>query len=80
MQIIDARPGDAETIHAMTVEAFARTPYGDGSEGRIIDALRASGALSLSLIAEEDGEILGHVAFSPVTIDGRAGPWFCQCQ
>jgi predicted N-acetyltransferase YhbS len=61
----------------MTVSAFATVPYGDGSEGRVIDALRAAGALTLSLIAEDEDAIIGHIAFSPVTIDGQAGPWFC---
>jgi putative acetyltransferase len=69
------QPGDAEAIHTLTVAAFQTVPYGDGSEGRIIDSLRASGALALSLVAKEAGVILGQVTFSPVTIDGREGPW-----
>jgi putative acetyltransferase len=77
MQIRPERPADAEAIHIMTVAAFQTVPYGDGSEGRVIDMLRASGALALSLVAEEDGEIIGQVTFSPVTIDGQEGPWLC---
>lgn len=76
MHIRNERPGDAEAIHSITVAAFQTVPYGDGSEGRIIDALRTAGALSLSLVAEEDGAIIGQVTFSPITIDGCAGPWF----
>ena len=34
------------------------------------------GALTLSLVAEEDGQIIGHAAFSPVTIDGRPCGWY----
>lgn len=60
----------------MTVAAFATVAYGDGSEGRIIDALRAAGALTLSLVAEDHGGIVGQISFSPVLIDGIAGPWF----
>jgi putative acetyltransferase len=71
------QPGDAEAIHTLTVAAFQTVPYGDGSEGRIIDSLRASGALALSLVAEEAGVILGQVTFSPVTIEGREGSWLC---
>ena len=77
MQIVSERPGDADSIHAMTVSAFATVPYGDGSEGRVIDALRADGALTLSLIVEDEGEIIAHITFSPVTIEGKQGPWFC---
>jgi predicted N-acetyltransferase YhbS len=78
MLIRPERPGDAAAIHQMTVSAFQTVPYGDGSEGRIIDALRESGALSLSLVAEaDDGTIIGQVTFSPVTIDGQSGPWAC---
>lgn len=77
MQIRPERPADAEAIHRVTVAAFQTVPYGDGSEGRVIDTLRASGALTLSLVAEDDGEIIGQVTFSPITIDGREGPWLC---
>jgi putative acetyltransferase len=76
MHIKAERPGDADIIHSMTVSAFATVPYGDGSEGRVIDALRAAGALTLSLIVEDEGAIIGHIAFSPVTINGQHGPWF----
>jgi putative acetyltransferase len=75
MQIRNERPADAGAIHSLTVSAFQTVPYGDGSEGRIIDALRDAGALTLSLVAEEAGKIIGQISFSPVTIDGRDGPW-----
>lgn len=70
------RPGDAAAIRAVTAEAFAGTPLSDGSEPRIVDALRADGDLALSLVATlQDGAIAGHVAFSPVHIDG-AERWY----
>jgi putative acetyltransferase len=77
MHIRTEQPRDAGAIHEVTVAAFQTVPYGDGSEGRVIDTLRASGALTLSLVAEDAGAIVGQVTFSPVTIDGRAGPWLC---
>jgi putative acetyltransferase len=77
MHIRTERSVDAEAIHKLTVAAFQTVPYGDGSEGRVIDMLRSSGALALSLVAEEDGEIVGQVTFSPVTIEGQEGPWLC---
>jgi putative acetyltransferase len=76
IKIRDERPGDEDNIHGMTQTAFASMPYSQGTEGAIIRALRASGHLTLSLVAEENGEIVGHVAFSPVTIDGHYVDWF----
>ena len=74
--IREERAGDEDEIHALTRIAFASMPYSDGSEPAIIRALRRSGELSLSLVAEDSGTIIGHVAFSPVLIDGVHGGWF----
>lgn len=76
MQIRLERPEDAPFIHALTERAFQGRPFSDGAEARVIDALRAAGALTLSLVATDGGEIAGHVAFSPVTINGEAGNWY----
>lgn len=76
MQIRLERPEDAATIRALTDTAFRGMPFSDGTEAEVIDALRAAGALSLSLVATEGGEILGHVAFSPVTVNGEVGDWY----
>ena len=67
---------DADVIHDLTLTAFKPMPFSDGTEAEIIQRLRAAGDLSISLVAEEGGEILGHVAFSPVTIDGLHDGWF----
>ncbi|MEW9615402.1 N-acetyltransferase [Shinella sp. S4-D37] len=70
------RPGDGDAIRALTETAFRTAPHADGTEHIIIDRLRAAGALTLSLVVEADGVIVGHVAFSPVTVsDGSAG-WY----
>jgi putative acetyltransferase len=74
--IRDERPADAATIGAINDAAFKPMPYSDGSEAAIVEALRAGGALTVSLVAERDGEVVGHVAFSPVKIDGESGSWF----
>jgi len=76
MQIRLERPEDAATIHALTDAAFKGMPFSDQTEARVIDALRAAGALTLSLVATEGGEIIGHIAFSPVRINGEAGDWY----
>lgn len=76
MPIRPEQPADTEAIRALTTEAFATAPHSSGTEAAIVDALRAAGALTLSLVAVEDGEIVGHVAVSSVTIDGAERGWF----
>lgn len=46
--------------------------FGQPNEARLVDALRSSGALLISLIAEVQGEIVGHIAFSEVTIESES--------
>lgn len=67
---------DADAIHGLTLTAFKPMPFSDGTEADIIRRLRGAGDLTISLVAEDAGEILGHVAFSPVTIDGVHDGWF----
>src|SRR3546814_9401858 len=64
---------DIAAIFSVTQDAFRDEPCSEHTEGPIIDALRAAGALALSLVAEEQGRVVGHVAFSPVDIAGPAG-------
>jgi putative acetyltransferase len=56
-------PEDIPTIHAVERDAFKRE-----AEADLVDRLREKGAAFLSWVAAEDGEVLGHVLFSPVTI------------
>jgi len=67
---------DASAIRAVIVAAFKDAPHSSGTEAAVVDALREAGALTLSLVAEKQGQIVGHAAFSPVTINGQAGRWF----
>jgi putative acetyltransferase len=46
------------------------------TEQFIINALRAANALTISLVAEIDGELVGHIAFSPVTFTDGSENWF----
>jgi putative acetyltransferase len=75
MVIRPERPGDAEAIRALTEAAFKGVAHSDETEAQIVDALRAAGALTLSLVAVAADEILGHAAFSPVRINGLEGDW-----
>jgi putative acetyltransferase len=76
MIIRNERETDGEAITAVTVAAFEDHPISNQTEHFIVHALRAAGALALSLVAEVDGRVVGHAAFSPVTLsDGTTG-WY----
>lgn len=62
MLVRPERPADAMAIRAVHVASFPTD-----AEARLVDLLRAAGRLTISLMAEADGAIVGHVAFSPVT-------------
>ncbi|MCU1088046.1 N-acetyltransferase [Stenotrophomonas maltophilia] len=67
---------DRAVIHAITEAAFREAPHSSHTEQFIVDALRSRGELSLSLVAEKDGQVVGHVALSPVTISDGSTGWF----
>ncbi|MCV9965187.1 N-acetyltransferase [Pararhizobium sp. BT-229] len=67
---------DVVAIHDITLEAFKDHPYSDGTEHLIVGRLREAGALSLSLVAEVEGEVVGHIAFSPVELSDGSEQWF----
>ena len=62
------RAGDEDDIARVVSAAF-----GQAAEADLVARLRGQGALVVSLVAETAGEIVGHVALSPVAVDGRAG-------
>lgn len=70
------KASDIESIHTMTIAAFLEAPHTDHTEQFIVDALRDSSALSVSLIAEDASTIVGHVALSPVTISDGSENWY----
>ena len=69
-------PGDEETIFALTEAAFADMPFSDGDEQHLVNRLREDGDLTLSLVAEDGERIVGHIAFSPVTISDGTSDWY----
>lgn len=76
MIIRDETPADVRAITEVTVAAFRTLPISGNTEHFVIRELRAAHALTLSLVAERDGRVVGHIAFSPVTIsDGTTG-WY----
>ena len=63
---------DVSAIAEVTAAAFKTLAISNHTEQFIIEALRAAKALKVSLVAEVDGRVIGHIAFSPVTVsDGR---------
>lgn len=76
MIIRDETASDIAAIAAVTEAAFRDHPISRHTEQFIIDALREANALTLSLVAEMDGQVVGHVAFSPVTISDGSENWF----
>lgn len=73
--IREERAGDEAAIFAVTAAAFAGHPHSEGTEPYIVDRLRADGDLILSLVAEEAGRIVGHIAFSPALLSSGDEGW-----
>lgn len=76
MEIRSETPADIAAIEAVTVAAFQPAAHTQHTEQFIVAALRRSGALTVSLVAEEEGEVVGHVAVSPVTVSGGVAGWY----
>ncbi len=67
---------DIETIYKVTIAAFQNHPISNNTEQFIINALRNADALTVSLVAEIDGQVVGHIAFSPVTVSDGSLNWY----
>jgi putative acetyltransferase len=67
---------DVSAIAEVTVAAFKTLAISNHTEQFIIAALRAANALTVSLVAELNGRVVGHVAFSPVTISDGTQNWY----
>lgn len=67
LHIRDERPEDHAVVHAVQAAAF-----GQEAEAELVEALRVDAHPRLSLVAEREGHILGHVFFSPVKIGHAA--------
>jgi putative acetyltransferase len=76
VQIRKEAPYDIAAIEAVTVAAFLNATHTDHTEQFIVRALRNSGQLSVSLVADDSGTIIGHVALSPVAVSNGAAHWY----
>ena len=69
-------PDDIEAITEVTIAAFKTLPISQHTEQFIIEALRAAKALAVSLVAEVDNRVIGHIAFSPVILSDGTPNWY----
>ena len=67
---------DIEPITEITKLAFENHPFSRNTEQFIIHALRTANALTVSLIAQIDGTVVGHIAFSPVSFTDGSENWY----
>src|SRR5512135_460846 len=67
---------DVGAIVEVTVAAFETLAISNHTEQFIVEALRGADALALSLVAELDGRVVGHIAFSPVTLSDGIRDWY----
>jgi len=68
IEVRDERPGDIAAIRDVNRRAFAQD-----QEANIVDALRTNGGALLSLVATLDGEVVGHIMYSPLTVADATG-------
>ena len=67
---------DTEAISEVTEAAFETLAVSNHTEQFIVHALRRANALVVSLVAEADGKVVGHIAFSPVIISDGSADWY----
>lgn len=79
--IRDEASADVGVITEVTIAAFATMEISCHTEQLIIEAFRSAKVPTVSLVAEVDGRVVGHIVFSPVTISDGARDdrrkWFC---
>jgi len=76
IHIRSEQTSDIEAISQVTYAAFLGRFSDHPTEHRIVEELRKADMLTLSLAAELDGKIVGHVAFSPVSISSEFIGWY----
>jgi putative acetyltransferase len=76
IEIRKETPADVAAIAAVTVAAFLHAPHTSHTEQFIVEALREAGQLTVSLVADAEGIVVGHVAISPISISDGAIGWY----
>jgi putative acetyltransferase len=76
IKIREETAADWRTIEELTACAFLNAAHTSHTEQYVVNALRTAGKLAVSLVAEADGVVVGHIALSPVSISDGASGWF----
>lgn len=66
IKVREERPEDFEAVRRVNELAFGRP-----EEAALVDALRAVADPHISLVAEVEGQVVGHIFFSPVMIESE---------
>ena len=66
IEIRNEQSGDQDDVRRVNLAAFE-----NGPEAAVVDKLRQSGTSYHSFVAVEQGEIVGHILFTPVGLDGQ---------
>lgn len=74
--IRDETAADVHAITEVTIAAFKTLEVSGHTEQFVVEALRAAKALTVSLVAEVDGRVIGHIAFSPVAMSDGTPGWY----
>ena len=64
---------DRDNVYYVIKRAFESAEHADGNEHDLVNSLRKGDAFipELSLVAEEEGKIVGHIMFTKATVDGK---------
>ncbi|PTB31137.1 GNAT family N-acetyltransferase [Photobacterium phosphoreum] len=80
MEIRAEKVSDIENITALTYRTFENHPHHEPgakpTEHLIVNRLREANMLALSLVCEDENNIIGHIAFSPILINGKQSTWY----
>jgi putative acetyltransferase len=67
LSIRAATPRDREAIRKVEEHAF-----GQPAEAGLVDALVAAGDTVVELVAEDEGQVVGHILFSRILVKGKS--------
>ncbi|ROR98009.1 putative acetyltransferase [Sinobacterium caligoides] len=76
IRIRNEKESDRARISEIITLAFENDPISDKREAEIVRLMRDDSALSISLVAENKDKIVGHIAFSKVTINDECIDWY----
>jgi len=68
--IREERPEDIEGVRKVNEKVFT-VAFGHAPEADVVDRLRENCDCLLSLVAVQDNQVVGHILFSPVRIEGN---------